>query len=164
MAKKTRSVDAAGRLTVSNMSQAIQALERMEAIEAQVEPLMKEAVELKKAATEYAVEKKVDVIQLGDHYYRQINRSNRFWVATPDDMPPGAPKKAKSLKEITKGIKVTVKGKKVALWNLITKRVPDPVAIDQAVTKGWIDEDEINKAYLEKPQNPFLQKFSGEAD
>lgn len=160
MAKKTE----AASIAITSKAQAQKALERMEEIQAKIDPLMKEAVELKKSVTAYAVEKKVDVIQLDECYYRQINRETRMWVATDDDMPTNPPKKARSLKSICAGVKVTVKGKKVPLWNLVTKRVPDPEAIDRAVSKGWIDEDEIHKAFLSKPQAPFLQRYEGEAD
>lgn len=149
---------------ISSMAEAKKALSRMEEIQAEIQPLMAEATQLKKMATAYAVEKNIDVIQLDECYYRQINRSNRFWVATPEDMPENAPSKARSLKEIVKGKKVKVKGKMVPLWNLITRRVPDAEAISRAVDSGWISEKEISNAYLEKPQSPFLQRYTGEAD
>jgi hypothetical protein len=150
--------------SIKSVADAKKALERMEEIEAEISPLMKEATDLKVAATEFAVKKKVDAIQLDGVYFRQINRATRMWIAEPDDMPESAPSKAKSLREICKGITVKVKGKKIPLWQAITKRVPDPELIDKAVSNGWIDEDEIHKAYLEKPQKPFLQRYVGEAE
>ncbi len=150
-------------IQIKSAADAQAALERMEEIQDEVEPLMKEATEIKKAVTAFAVKKKLDVIQIDGAYYRQINRSTRMWVAEPGEMPSAIPG-AKSLKEICKGKKVKIKGKLVPLWNLITKRVPDPAAIDKAVNEGWIKEKEISKAYIEKPQAPFLQRFVGEAD
>ena len=148
---------------VTSMKEARRTLQRMEEINAQIVPLQNEAVQLKKDVTAFAVSKKAVVIQLDGCYYRLIERSNRIWVATPDDMPTPAPKGARSLKEICKGVKVKVKGKSVPLWNAITKRVPDPIAIENAVNQGWIDEDEIHRAYLEKPQSTFLQRYEGDS-
>jgi len=158
MPKKTKK-----QIQIKSLEEAQEALARMDEIQDEIDPLMKEAVDLKKAVTEFAVKKKITVIQLDGAYYRQINRNTRMWVATPDDMPE-AVAGAKSLREICKGITVKIKGKQVPLWNLVTRRVPDPAGIDKAVNEGWISEKEISKAYVEKPQAPFLQRYTGEAD
>ncbi len=149
---------------VKNITQAKAALEELEKLNDEIQPLMARATDLKRAVTAFAVEKNVDAIQLDDCYYRQINRSNRLWVGTPEDMPANAPKRAVSVRDIVKGKKVTVKGKLVPLWNLVTKRVVDPTGIDHAVSQCWITEKEISKAYLEKPQAPFLQRYTGVTD
>jgi hypothetical protein len=60
-------------------------------------------------------------------------------------------------------MKAVVRGKEMPLWNYITKRVPDPEKIDRAVAQGFITEAKISKAYIEKPQAPFMQRFAGEA-
>jgi hypothetical protein len=56
-----------------------------------------------------------------------------------------------------------VRDKEIPLWNYITKRVPDAAQIDKAVSLGFVKEGVISKAYLEKPQAPFLQAYNGEA-
>lgn len=142
---------------------AINLLGQLEELQAQIEPLQKQAVDIKTAVTKYAVEKKIDVLQLDDVYYRQVNRNSTTWVATPNDMPLNAPEGAMSLAEICEGKTVKVGGKTKKLWNLITRRTPSPELIEAAVRNNWVKADEIEKAFLEKPQAPFLQRYQGEA-
>jgi len=150
-------------ISIKTMDDAVAALEEMEAIGDEIKEKMARQVDLKKSVTTWAVAKKVDVVQLEGGYYRQINRSSRFWVGEPSDMPDPAPRGAKSLREICKGLTAQVNGKTIPLWNYITKRVPDPEKIDKAVDLGFITDAKISKAYIEKPQVPFLQRFAGEA-
>lgn len=146
MARKTKAPEAEA-LAITTKREAIAALERMEEIQRQIEPLMAEQVMLKKNATAYAAAKKVDVLQLDDVYFRLITRVNKAWDV---DL----------LKEITADVKV--RGK--SLFLKVTKRVPDTEAIERAVKSKWITEEEISAAFVEKPQQPFLQKFTGVAD
>lgn len=148
-----------GTFTVKTKAEAEEALTELDRIQTEIGPKMIEAAELKKAATAFAEKKNVDVVQLDGAYYRLITRNTRMWIATDDDMPQGVKGGAKSLQSIVKGIKI---GKK-PLWQLITKRVPDPELIDEAVRQGWISEKKIGKAFIEKPQNPFLQRYEGVA-
>lgn len=151
-------------IVISNLDEAILALEEVDEINERIKEDMARAVDLKKAATAWAVKKKVDVIQLDGKYYRQINRASRFWIGEDADMPEPTPKGAKSLKSICAGLTATIAGgKQIPLWNYITKRVPDPEKINRAVEKGFVKESVISKAYIEKPQAPFLQSFNGEA-
>ncbi len=159
-----RAATAAARIEINSVKAAKLALEEMESITEEIMPLMNRSVELKKAVTAFATDKRTTVIQLDDVYYRLIERKNRIWVGTPEDMPVGAPKRAASLREIVKGKRVKVNGKLVPLWNLITKRVVDPELLNQAVQQKWVTEKEIEKAYLEKSQAPFLQRYEGVAD
>lgn len=141
-----------GQVVVASKMEAIAALEEMLEIEEELSEKMVRSTELKKAATAYAVKKKVPVLQTDKGvYFRMVQRHSRGWDV-------------KLLKEIVKGVKVKVNGKKVPLWNKITKRVPDPDLISEAVENGWISEQAVNKAYLMTPQQPFLQKFMGEAE
>jgi hypothetical protein len=148
------------------MNDAIMALSRVEEIQEQINPLMVEATELKKAATEFAVSKGIDVVQLEDVYYRQIQRYNKKWIGTRDEIPINVtmPKGTRALYDIAKGRKVKINGKKRSLWSLLTRRVPDPEKINEAVGKGWIEQDEVEAAFIEIPQQPFLQRFTGEAE
>lgn len=123
------------------------ALARVDEIAEQVEPLMNEAVVLKKAATQYAVKKKIDVVQLEEAYYRLISRKSRYW---DEDI----------VQELTKAIEI--KGK--SLWLRITTRKLDRDKLQTAVAKGWISEKKLRRAYLEESQAPFLQRYKGEAD
>jgi hypothetical protein len=150
-------------INVKTEADAIAALEEMEEIGERIKEDMARQVELKKAATAFAVSKRLDVLQLDGAYYRQINRATRFWVAADSDMPTPKPKGAKSLREICDGKVAQVRGREMSLWNFITKRVPDPEKISKAVDEGFVKQSEIDKAFLEKPQAPFLQRFAGEA-
>jgi hypothetical protein len=148
-----------GTYTIRSKAEAEEALRLLEEIEEEISPKMIQATELKKAATAYAVDKKLDTIQLDGCYYRQITRYTRFWVGTDEDVP-AEQAGVKSLQALVKGKKANGK----PLWQLITKRVPDPDKISEAVGKGWIEETEIEQAFVEKPQRPFLQRFTGDAD
>lgn len=152
---------------VESKKDAIAALDEMETIQEFIDPLMQRTVELKKAAQAFAVKTKTTSLDLPQRsmYFRLIQRYTRMWIGTDEDMPDPKPKNAKSLKEITSEIKIKRKGKKTtSLWNLITKRVPDPDLINEAVGKGWITEKKISKAFVEKPQAQFLQRYHGQED
>jgi hypothetical protein len=148
---------------IRTLDDAVALMEEFEAIRVEIEPKMDRQVEIKKAVTEYAVEKKLDVIQVDDAYFRKVQRENTFWVATDDELPTPKPRGAMSLKSIVENIDVVINGRTRSLWNFITKRVPDPERIDEAVRRGYITEKEISKAYLAKQQAPFLQRFNGTA-
>lgn len=115
----------------------------------------------KNQSTTYMNSHNVKVVQMDGVYWRKIQRFSRLFVATDDDMPDPAPKGAKSMKSLCQG--KTAGKKKIPLWNFITKRVVDPAKIDEAVNKGYITQKEVDKAYLESPQRPFIQPFDGEA-
>jgi len=138
-------------IIIEDMDDAIAALEQMEAIEAAISEAQKRSVELKKEVTAWSNTKKVTVIQLDDHYYRNISRSTRVWNPI-------------KLKKLTEEITVKIGGKKKSLWLYITKRVPDAEKIDLAVKKGYISQKKVEKAYETKPQAPFLQKYLGTGD
>ena len=119
----------------------------MEEIQAEIEAKQKQTVELKSRLLLWAVDYMVEVIPLDGHYYRQIQRYNRGWDAeTP--------------KELVKGKEG---GLGSSLCNFITKRVPDPERINSAVKKKLLKQSQVDKAFIETPQKPFLQKFQGEA-
>ena len=149
---------------IRNEKQLREALVEFERLKAEVDPINARLVELKREATEYAVAKKIAVVQLDNVYFRQIQRSNRFWAGTDDDIPANAPDGARSLFSIVKGKKVKSNGKSVPLWQLITRRIPDPDKLQTAVAKKWISQDDLDAAFLEKPQAPFLQRYEGVAD
>lgn len=151
-------------IKVKSKADAINALDQMEEIQEFIAPLMSRQVELKKAAQEYATKTKTTSIDLPTRnmYFRLVQRFTRVWVTTDDDMPEPQPKGARSLKDITKGKKVKKGKKMVPLFNAITRRVADAELINEAVEKGWITEKEIAKAFIEKPQTPFLQRYHGQ--
>lgn len=138
-------------ISVRSLDEAVAALERVDEIQVEIDPLMREATDLKKAVTEFVVKKRIDVVQLDGHYYRHIQRYSRTWDSN-------------ALYKLVRGLKVKVKGKSTPLWQLLTRRVPDPEAINQAVALRWVRMEDIEDAFVEKPQAPFLQKFQGDAE
>jgi len=151
-------------ISVGSKRELVEALERLDELQEQIAPLENEASALKVAATKYATSRGLDVVQLDGRYWRRVRRSSRRWVGTEEEMPEKAPKGAQALSELVRGRYVTRKGKKIALWNLLTKRVPDPERIDAAIKAKQIKLDEIEAAYVEIPQAEFLQRYQGEAD
>ena len=127
------------------------ALNRIDEIDEAMKPLVDERNTLKAAATKYAAAKDVTVTQLDGVYYRLIRRTSTHW----DN---------KELKKICGKQKVKHGGKMKSLWQMITRRVIDNKALDDAVARGWLSTDEVEKALVEVDQAPFLQRFAGEAD
>lgn len=154
-----------GAIVVDDAESAKNALEMMEQAKADIKPVLDFIEQARKAAQHWAVVSATKVIQLEEPevYYRKIQRTSRFWVASPADMPSSKPKGAKSLREICEGKKVKAGKKMIPLWNFITKRVPDPDKINEAVARGFLTEKEVGKAYLETTGDPFIQRFEGEA-
>ena len=140
-----------GMVVITSVDEARAALEELRELDEQRAEIERRQVGLKVAATEFCAKKKIAAIQLDGEYYRLIQRETSQWDS-------------EKLREITKDVKVKVKGKSKSLWNLVTRRVPDPVQIDLAVKQGWITEKRIQKAYTTKAQKPFLQKYTGEAE
>jgi hypothetical protein len=153
-----------GHTVVENMDHAVEALQVYEDTMAVLKPVLESLEMLKLSATTYAARNDTpDVIQLETSYWRKIQRFGRKWIGTPEDMPDPKPKGAKSLQELCKG-KVIQRGKKTTpLWVFITTRVVDPDKINAAVELGAISEKEVQKAFVEYPQKPFIQRFEGEA-
>lgn len=143
MAKKVQQAAHA----ITTKKEAIAALKRLEEIQVEIEEALDESVRLKKGATAWAAETRTTVIQLDGAYYRLVQRYSRSWDEA-------------KLRKLVKDVKVNGK----ALWNLITTRQPDPDKIQAAVAQGWIKQKEVDKAFIEKPQAPFLQRYVGEAE
>ena len=138
-------------VSVNSKREAIEALTMMEEIQEIIQPYMDMQVDLKKAATQFCTEKKIDKVPVGDHHYSLVTRHTRSWNPV---------KLRKIIKE--KYGKVKPGGK--PLWNYITKRVVDPELINRAVAEGHMKEKVISKAFEETPQTPFLQRYSGRVE
>lgn len=120
--------------------------------------MLEEADELKKRATSFAASKGIDKLDLPDGRYGKLIQAvgERIWIGTKKDIPEGATDKIKPLKSLV--------SKEV--WMMITRRVPDPELIEQAVSDGAVTLDEIEPAYFEKMRAPYLRVFgssNGEA-
>lgn len=128
------------------------ALNRIEEIDEETAPLLAERNTLRAAATSYSVKTKTKLIELDGFYYRLVTRESRSWNAL-------------KLKKIIGKRKVEVSpGKKRKVWVLVTRRFVDTKLLQDAVTKGWLDEKEIKPAFELTPQTPFLQRYDGKAD
>jgi hypothetical protein len=146
---------------------AVEALAEATRLKEEAEALMQEhgitemleaAEELKKKATAFAASKGIDQLDLPDGRYGKLIQAvgERIWVGTKKDIPEGAGAKIKPLKSLV--------SKEV--WMKITKRVPDPELIEQAVSDGAVTLDEIEPAYFEKMRAPYIRVFgssNGEA-
>ncbi len=156
-----------GQYVISTKEEAQRALTMMvelqESITEQMEEygiseMMQDAAELKKAATAFCVSKKIDKLRLpkAGKYATMVRAvQERIWIGTRDDLyeydRAGATDKLqiKPLKSLV--------SKEV--WMKITKRVPDPERIDQAVAEGIVSLDEIAPAYVERYRAPFLRVY-----
>ena len=150
----------AGGANVKTKKDAIAALEISVQLKEQAEELMElhgitemldAAEELKKKATTFAASKNIDKLDLPDGRYGKLITSvhDRIWVGTKADMPEGAPDGTRPLKALV--------SKEV--WMKITRRVPDPEKIDEAVSEGLVTHDEIAPAYFEKMRSPYIRVF-----
>jgi hypothetical protein len=151
------------RATIKTKADAIEALENATRLKDEAEALMQEygitemleqAEKEKKAATVYAAAKGIDKLDLPDGRYGKLIQAvgERVWVGTKADVPAEAGDNVKPLKSlVTKEV-----------WMKITKRVPDPELIDEAVGDGLITEDEIAPAYFEKLRAPYIRVFGGD--
>lgn len=113
---------------------------------------MLEAAEaLKKKATDYATSKGIKKLDLPDGRWGTVITSvyEHVWVGTKADMPESAPDGTRPLKSLV--------SKEV--WMKITKRVPDPEKIDEAVSEGLVTHDQIAPAHFEKMKAPYIRVF-----
>jgi hypothetical protein len=113
--------------------------------------MLEKADDLKREVTKFAAAKGIDKLDLPDGRYGKLIQAvhERVWVGTKDDVPESAPDKVKPLKSlVTKEV-----------WMKITRRVPDPERIEQAVSEGLVTLDQIEPAYFEKMRAPFLRVF-----
>lgn len=152
-----------GAVVVENLDEAKAALTEYDELMAQIRPVAEYADQLRKAATAFAKSTMTDVIQLEDSYWRKQQRYSKVLIQTDDDIPKNAPKGTKSLQALCKGLTITRKGKEIPLWNFITVRVVDHEKLGQAVALGALSEKKAAKAYLETPQQAFIQRYEGEA-
>jgi hypothetical protein len=145
---------------VKTKDDAVAALEASVELKEIAEALMQEhgitemleaAEELKKKVTKYATSKSIDKLDLPDGRYGRLITSvhERLWVGTKADMPADAGNKVKPLKSLVPK----------EVWMKITKRVPDPEKIDEAVSEGLISHDQIEAAYFEKMKAPYIRVF-----
>ena len=152
-------------IKVKSKSSAAAALQAAQDLKAQAEALMEEhgitamlegADALKKQATKFCAEKGIDRLDLEDGSYGKLITSvqERVWVGTKDDIPGDAVGRVTPLKSLVSK----------EIWMKLTRRVPDPEKINDAVAEGLVTLKEIEPCYFEKHRSPYLRVFAGSAD
>jgi hypothetical protein len=163
-------------MAVTTLRQAQNALEKHRKLKAEIEDLlkkngiakkMKQAEDLKKEATDWAIENDADQIELdGAHATLVRQHYGGRWIATDDDIDEGDPANVQSLYAIIEEnfkSKISEKGSAARkTWHRITRRVVDPKLIDDAVALGVFKPNEIALAYVEKEKAPYLRVFDDE--
>lgn len=119
--------------------------------------LMRDAAELKKAATAFAVAKGITKLDVGDKYAAlREDGYDRRWIGTQDELKDmDAPAGATPLRTILKNGHADWK----EIWMQITKRVVDSDKLQEAIDEGVLDEDEISAAFVEKKKSPYLRLY-----
>jgi hypothetical protein len=161
-----------GRYFLKSEAQVKQALKKMEDLAVEIAELESkhgiidkrhDALQLKTAAQNFMLEKELDAIELDDGRYARIVRSytDRHWVLTKDDLPENTaiPSGFKSLRQILSkkfGAKSAIFK---SVWMTATKRVADPMGIQELVREGRVSEEELAPAYIERERAPFLRIF-----
>lgn len=160
-----------GQYVIKDKDEALRALKMMESLAEEIEEIRQandipememDCVELKKAVTAWARDHGVQKIEMPEgHYYglrEDVNQ--RMWFATKDDIPDEAnfptgwkPQSALSIlkKKYPKNYK--------ELFKRITKRVIDPVKLDEAVGEGVIDLEDLRPAYHETYKSPYMRRY-----
>jgi hypothetical protein len=125
--------------------------------------LMRDAAELKKAATAFCVAKGITKLDVGDQYalLRQDGYDRR-WIGTREEARELGTAEATPLRVILKEIFHGRDDKFKEIWMRVTKRVVDPDALQEVVDEGVLDEDEIAPAFVEKQKAPYLRLYGKE--
>ena len=145
-----------GRFQIKTLKQAKEAAQQAREYKAEIKEKMNDASDLAKEAALYLHGHDIREITMEDgDKVTVVQRFSRFWAGEDEEVEDIVG--AQSLKSIVGDRVIQVPGKKAKkLWYAITRRVVDPTMIDHAVAKGWLDEDEIAPALIEKPQSPYL--------
>jgi hypothetical protein len=125
-----------------------------------------QAFKLKADVTTWAVENDLDTIPLDGAHAKVVKQSyGSHWVSTADDLVYGDyaenVKPLYTLIEETYKSRISTQGSKARkMWMRLTKRVADPVAIDEAFADGAIKVEEISSAFVEKEKKPYIRIFN----
>jgi hypothetical protein len=178
MTKTTTQKPIAKTPKVSTMAGARKALLSAEQMTDKAESLMRQygitdlladASALKKQATEWAIEKDIDRIDMEDGRYYGLRRDvyNKQIIGDENDLNDlKDPQGVIPLKTILKRKfgKQTVKGKVMkfkwfAVWQQVTSRKVDVDKLQMAVTDGTLTLDEIQAAYYQETKSPYLRRY-----
>jgi hypothetical protein len=134
--------------TSQELSEAVRELEK----ENGIDEMRMDSTEMHLAATRYMADKKIKALEIPgiSKVAKLIQGSRSMWLETKDDLKKqGVPDGARSVRQIV--------GKEV--WKQITKRALDPDKLAEAVATGVVDEDEVNQAYVEIPNAPYVRIY-----
>jgi hypothetical protein len=157
-----------GQYHLTSKKQVISALALMEELKADIQELMdkyditemmQDATELKKAAQRWLIENKIDELEIKDGKRVKLIRAgyDRRWILTSkEDVPKGAVPLRNLLKKKLKDAEFK------EVWGRITKRVADPVEIDEIIAEGIVTEKDIAKAFVEKEKAPYMRIYDQE--
>ena len=106
---------------------------------------------LRDGLRDYMIESSTSRVKAGDNKYARLVESakERIWIGTDKDVPAGMAGK-KSLKSLLPR----------RLWMAVSKRVPDPQLILEAVERGDITLERIAPAYYERMKAPYVRVFN----
>lgn len=161
-----------GTYEVKTKKQAIEALQAMRRLDAEIQremeesgigEMMQDATEMKKAVTRWMTDSEIEQLQCDGFHGTLVRAVNsKMWITTDEDLvTAGQPAKAMSLRRIIrKKFKNAAKRKEV--WMRITKRVVDPEALDEAVAEGVLSADEVAPAYVETFKAPYMRVYNDE--
>jgi hypothetical protein len=163
-----------GTYTITSKTQAVKAIKLAKELGAEIEALRQEpgigdmemdSAEMMRAACAYMTDKEMDRVELGDGRYavRIAAEYDKHWILTDDELDAlDNPSGAKSLRRILKKKFKKPEEFKMVL-KAITKRVADPIVIDQLCKDGILNEKEIAPALVAKTKRPHLRVY-GEGD
>jgi hypothetical protein len=136
--------------------------------EAGIVKLMDESKELKKAASEFQIKKKLDRIELPDGRYakRVVGGYDKRFIATDDELEAelgSFPDGARSLESILTEKFASKPKRRAKIWARVTKTTVDKTALDAVVSEGLLSAEELAPAFVEKEKQPYVRIYgSGE--
>ena len=153
-----------GTFEITNLKQAREAYELMQELSDSILELEREngitemrqdAVGLKQSADAFLVKRREALELPGIGKVAKVIRGyDGLWIGTKSDL--------QKLDSVPQGVKPlrSIVGKDI--WKRITKRVLDPEKLAEAVATGEVKEDEIEKAYVQKPRSPYVRLYNEE--
>lgn len=150
-----------GTFEVKTKAQAVEAFERSQELAEGIRELEKEhsidemridSTEMHKAATRYMEGKRLKALEIPglSKVAKLVEGSRGMWIETKADL--------KKLKNDA-GVRSVRQIVGADIWKQITTRKLDPDKLAECVATGLIDEDEVNEAYVELPNAPYVRLY-----
>ena len=131
-------------------------------VEAGIPELAALSAEYKSLVTEWAVNEKVERIEIDDtHHATLISQfyDSRF-IGTADDLTGEEAKGVIPLRTLLR----RQFGKEGAkeIWHRVTRRVVDRELVEEVIAEGILTVDDVAPAFVEKQKKPYLRIFVSE--